>query len=239
MKAIKSAMEEGFNAFIAEHKTTPSTRVTLVQFDSAATPTTMTVSHTNISNWHAWQQQPTYHYPLDLQTVYANRPVTEVPTFTLNPRGGTPLIDALALTIDATGKRLRELPDADRPAGVLFVVITDGEENTSHLFKRQDVFNKITHQRDTYDWQFVFLGANQDAIQEGQSYGIPFAQSVNYNANQASTRAMFTNTASKSSQFVRGVAQGMPVTASAQSLNYNTQEREEILKGETPTTPAK
>ncbi|VVB50697.1 von Willebrand factor type A domain protein [uncultured archaeon] len=87
------------------------------------------------------------------------------------PRGGTALIDAMAQAILETGKRLGDMPEDERPANVIFAVMTDGEENSSRKYTNQQVFDMIKHQTDVYKWAFLFLGANQDAIASGSRYG--------------------------------------------------------------------
>ena len=58
----------------------------------------------------------------------------------------------------------RSLPESDRPGAVIVAILTDGLENASTHFKWRDIAEKIRHQRDSYQWEFLFLGANQDAI---------------------------------------------------------------------------
>src|SRR5688572_22144100 len=98
MDSIKTAMESGFDEFLAEHRKNPSTRLTLVQFDN--------------------------HNSQDV--VYTARPIVEAPRLSIDPRGMTPLFDALCTAIDRTGARLAAMPERDRPSNVLFVIITDG-----------------------------------------------------------------------------------------------------------------
>ena len=61
----------------------------------------------------------------------------------------------------------------ERPSKVLFVILTDGEENTSKRFTNAHVKQRIQHQIDVYKWTFIFLGANQDAFATGKEMGIP------------------------------------------------------------------
>ena len=62
------------------------------------------------------------------------------------------------------------------------IVITDGEENASKTYKKWDVKNRVDRQQSTYDWKFIYLGANQDAIQEAASYGISWGNTMTYAA---------------------------------------------------------
>jgi hypothetical protein len=75
------------------------------------------------------------------------------------------------------------MPEYQRPDQVLFVIITDGEENSSRKYRRADVRDRITHQQNKYKWQFVFLGANQDALKEAESYGIDHNHALAYAAD--------------------------------------------------------
>lgn len=170
METIKSAMESGFKEFVQGHKTIPTTRLTLVQFD---------------------HNQP-------YEEVYVERPITDVPELVLKPRGWTPLLDACCKTIDKAGQRLAAKRERDRPDKVLFLIITDGQENSSREFKREDVRRRIEHQTNTYKWEFTYLGANQDAYAEAVSLGIDFGKALNFTAGVAGTtnawRGLTTNT---------------------------------------------
>lgn len=70
------------------------------------------------------------------------------------------------------------------------MVITDGQENSSKAYKRADVASRVNKQRDAFKWQFVYLGANQDAFHEAATYGIPQQWTMAYNASQEGVRGM-------------------------------------------------
>jgi len=152
MRTIKEAMENALDEFITGHKEVPSTKVTLIEFDDRD----------------------------DQNVVFQAVPVTSVEDIKLHPRGNTPLLDAFCKAIDNTGRRLVNMPESKRPDQVLMVVITDGQENASKLYKRQDVFNRVRKQSDDYKWEFVYLGANQDTFSEAASFGIPWTHAINY-----------------------------------------------------------
>jgi hypothetical protein len=110
--------------------------------------------------------------------VHESMPILEVPDLnhqTFQPRGGTPLLDALGQTIDSTGRALAAIPEANRPNKVVFVVITDGQENSSHQHTKTSVKERIDHQSSRYNWQFVFLGANQDALMKQVRWELQWA----------------------------------------------------------------
>lgn len=98
-------------------------------------------------------------------------PLASVNNFELRPSGNTALFDAIGKTINAVGKRLSDTPEDQRPGLVSFVIITDGEENNSALFNLAQIKEMIMHQNKTYNWQFSYLGANQDAFSVGASLG--------------------------------------------------------------------
>ena len=103
----------------------------------------------------------------------------------INPGGMTALYDAIVLTGTQFGEALAALPEDERPGTVLVVIVTDGHENVSREAKIEDVKTLITQQQDVYNWDFVFLGANQDAIETGESFGLRKGASVTYDASQA------------------------------------------------------
>ena len=95
-------------------------------------------------------------------------------TYNLVPRGMTALLDAVGSEIVRTGQNLAELSEEHRPEKVLFVVVTDGQENSSHEYELDAVRNLITQQRDQYGWAFQFLGADAAAWQ-GRDMGMDYA----------------------------------------------------------------
>jgi hypothetical protein len=105
----------------------------------------------------------------------------------ITPGGGTALFDAIVHSVTEFGKALAELPEEERPGTVLTIIVTDGEENSSKENTLEDVNKIVTQQQDEYNWQFLFLGANQDAFSTGASFGFRQGASYNYTANAAGT----------------------------------------------------
>lgn len=101
------------------------------------------------------------------------------------PMGGTALNDCIGRAIDELGERLSRMNESDRPDKIVFAIQTDGEENSSKKFTTAQVKEKIKHQQDVYNWQFLFMGANIDAFAIGGSYGIPTNACLNFAANSA------------------------------------------------------
>jgi len=98
--------------------------------------------------------------------------------YALQPRGFTALLDAVGGEIVRTGEDLAKLKEKDRPAKVLFVVVTDGMENASHEFTVDKVKDLTDRQKSKYNWDFQFIGADQ-AAWAGASLGMNTTQYVN------------------------------------------------------------
>lgn len=207
MASIKPAMESAFNEFVQGHKVNPSTKLTLVQFDSLN--------------------------PYDL--VYQSVPVGAVEPLKLDPRGGTPLIDAFVQTIDRTGERLASLRESERPDQVLMVIITDGEENASRNHKRSDVSMRVANQHSKYGWNFLYLGANQDAIREASSYGIGREFAMSYNATAGGTISASNSFTANSVNYASSVG---GERLKSRSLNFTDDQRKQAVEDiiETTTT---
>ena len=123
-------------------------------------------------------------FATDYNAVYTACDVSTAPTLSnenYEANGGsTRLIDSACRAIDETGKRLAAMKEEDRPGKVIFVIITDGIENDSREFKKADMKSRIETQEKQFNWQFIYMGANQDAIAEAQSYGISAGKSLTY-----------------------------------------------------------
>ena len=195
MESIKDETISGFNYFLKEQKENGANAyLTLVQFDTQST-----------------------------DVVEENTPIVSVQSLnpqTYQPRGGTPLLDALGDTINSTGNTLKNIPESGRPDKIVFVIITDGEENSSHRYSRVKIKEMIEHQSDVYDWQFVYLGANQDAFAEAGGMGIAADNTANYlRVNTAAAfAAASTNVASYRS------------TGDSASLKYSGKQRTRLTK---------
>lgn len=86
--------------------------------------------------------------------------------------GCTALNDAVCIAIDTLGKELADMKETERPANIIFCIITDGMENASRKFTGEDVKKRIKEQTDKYGWNFQYLAANQDAFESGSALGI-------------------------------------------------------------------
>lgn len=129
--------------------------------------------------------------------------VPNLTSATFVPRGNTALLDAIGRAIGETGSRLEKTNEADRAGKVVFVIVTDGHENASHEYTPSKVHEMIEHQKTQYSWEFVFIGANQDAIKVATAYGINSANAMTYAANAVGTPKVFMAAASNL-RMVRG-----------------------------------
>ena len=114
----------------------------------------------------------------------------------LQPRGSTALLDAIGLAVSGFGARLAAIPEHARPGTVVVVVATDGLENASREWTSAAVQQLLTQQREQYGWDFVFLGANQDAITTGQSLGFAPGSSIDFAASPSGVHEV-TDSASR------------------------------------------
>lgn len=154
MEACRVEAENGVNHFIEEQRNQAGDcAFSLIQFDT------------------------------EYELVHQARPIDDVPDFQLVPRGMTALLDAVGKTINETGERLAGMEESERPGLVVLVIVTDGEENSSHEFKKSQIKTMIERQQNEYQWQFTFLGANQDAFAEAQGLGIAASAVANYAAS--------------------------------------------------------
>jgi hypothetical protein len=108
----------------------------------------------------------------------------------LEPRGMTALLDAIGIGVTEFGARLAAMPEHARPGTVVVVVATDGLENASHEWKPQAIKALLDQQREQYGWDFVFLGANQDAVTTGGELGFARDSSIDFDAEPTSARAV-------------------------------------------------
>lgn len=117
-----------------------------------------------------------YQVPYNNVDIKSISSLKEVAT----PRGGTALYDSFVRLVNDTGSHLNRMTESEKPGKILFVVVTDGEENSSKIFRLSDVKEKLNHQKDKYSWNFMFLGADFDANKLGASVGLNANQSAVY-----------------------------------------------------------
>ena len=165
MHSVKKETISGYNNFLGEQKKLKSkVSISLFQFDD--------------------------RFQTDYEMVDIGN-VKRLNDDTFVPRGLTALLDAIGNTIKITNKRYKTLESNNIPDKTIFVIITDGQENNSTKYNRDRIFKKIRKMEEENKWEFVFLGANQDAICEANKYGINAKRAMSYAADAIGTKNMF------------------------------------------------
>lgn len=106
-------------------------------------------------------------------------------------RGGTALIDALGGAIKHIKNVHKYIRPEDVPAHTMFIITTDGQENSSCVYSSSDVKKMIEEQKEKCGWEFLFIGANIDAVETAARYGIDSDRAVNYNADVQGTHVLY------------------------------------------------
>ena len=105
--------------------------------------------------------------------------------------GCTALLDAVGGAIHHIGNIHKYARKEDVPAHTMFVITTDGMENASRKYDLARVKEMIERQKEKYGWEFLFMGANIDAIETARSFGIDASRAVNYHADNIGTRNVY------------------------------------------------
>jgi hypothetical protein len=184
MESIREDTIGGFNGFLREQQAQPSpATLTLVQFDS---------------------QDPyeVLHSFAPIGMVSLLTPATYV------PRASTPLLDAIGRGINDLAARLANLPSDQRPAKVVFVIVTDGQENASQEFTAEKVRAMLDERRKA-GWQFVFLSADEKAIRDGGCVGVTEDYSMAVEKDGQGTQRLWRAISARSMEFRRAAQPDM------------------------------
>ena len=109
--------------------------------------------------------------------------------------GSTALMDAIGGAIHHIGNIHKYIRPEDVPANTMFVIMTDGMENASRRYSSDRVKQMIERQKKRYGWEFLFIGANIDAVETAARYGIDADRAVNYHADKEGTRVVYQSVA--------------------------------------------
>ncbi len=203
MSSVAEATVSGFDEFVKSQQIQGSNAaLTLVQFDS--------------------------QYDL----VWNGLPINDVPSIKniFEPRGMTALLDAVGRAIKETGERLNKLADKDKPNKVVCVIITDGFENASKEYTHAAISSLIEHQTSKYNWSFVFLGANQDAIASAAKIGIRAGWAATYNSTNEGTKKSFSKVGSKMSEYRCCALDSEALSFSGNDKIWTDKDREELIE---------
>jgi len=122
----------------------------------------------------------------------------------INPRGGTALLDAIGKAVLELKAKLKALPEVHRPAKVQVVIVTDGEENSSWQYNYEQIKSLVKKQTKK-GWDFVFLGANIDAVSVGSNFGIVPEKALTFNIASAAAVGNTSNSLSAYTTNYRGL----------------------------------
>lgn len=173
MAAIEDDTKGGFNAFLDDQRNEDGTAtVTLYDFDTT------------------------------VDRVFRARPIAEAPKLdddNYTPGGRTALHDAIHAAVTETADRISATEAADRPDNVVVVVLTDGKENASETPQAR-VRDQVEYRREEYGWEFLFVGANQDAALTAISVGMKEEWSLNISHSGDGARAAYESTSERISR---------------------------------------
>lgn len=127
-------------------------------------------------------------------TVHDRIPLAEVPEMTRAdylPAGCTALIDAIGMAIERTETIHKYIRKEDVPEHTLFMITTDGLENASTRFSSSEVKRMIERRKEQDGWEFIFVGANIDAVETAKHFGIHEDRVANYHADKRGTNVVF------------------------------------------------
>lgn len=171
MHRIADDIIGGFNDFVHRQKEgTGTATLTLVQFDT---------------------QDP-------YEVIHWFKPIGEIPPLTNQtfiPRAGTPLWDAVGRAIADLERSLSLLVPTAQPEQIVMVVVTDGMENASRQFRGGQIRQMITEKSEKHQWQFVYLSADLNAVNEAEQTGFSKAASMSYDPNAAGVKSAWHSTA--------------------------------------------
>jgi len=134
------------------------------------------------------------HDRIDIRAV---RPITTKEYYV---GGGTALLDAIGMTIQKIGNAQKHTAEEYRAEKVIFIIITDGQENASRSYSSDMIKSQIDRQKTKYGWEFIFLGANIDAVSTANRFGIQPDRAVDYLADSEGVKLKYivmNNTISK------------------------------------------
>jgi hypothetical protein len=164
MDRIKSDIIGGFNSFVEQQKAVPGEM-------------TLSLAQFNVE----------YKIIYDFVSIKDVIPLTDKAYI---PMDGTALLDSAAKLIADTGTKIAKLPEHERPERVMVVILTDGKENSSREYTKPKLAEMIKHQEEKYNWQFVYIGANQDGFEEGASMGM---RGMNFQATAGGTQTLYAS----------------------------------------------
>ena len=193
MESIRDDTIGGFNAFLREQQSQPGkATLTLVQFDS---------------------QDP-------FEVIHDWKPIKEVTELTRSiyvPRATTPLLDAMGRGINDLEKRITDMPEMEKPSRTIMAIITDGQENASREFRKDQVEKMIRDKQDNHNWQFVFLSADLAAIGDALQSGIRADSTMAFDKTSSGPRFAFRSISARIADYRKGISDAVVLTGEDRS----------------------
>lgn len=197
MDPVRNDTIGGYNAFVESQKNLPGEcDITLIQFNERSS---FTYKSKNINEIQQGLLKESYR-----------------------PAGSTALLDAIGTAITEKGKELSELPEEQRPSKVLFVILTDGEENCSKMYDNAKIKEMIEHQKTVYSWDFTFLGANIDTFAVAGGLGIAADKSLSFSTSKPGGMTRGLKSMSNYASATRSAASVADVKYSSQDIKDNS-----------------
>ena len=188
MESIRDDTIGGFNTFLKEQQQEVGTAtLTLAQFDT---------------------QNP-------YEVIHQFAPIHDVSELTRKtyvPRASTPLLDAIGRGINDLEQRLADMDPSQSPARVVFVIITDGQENSSKEFRKDQIVKMLQQKQDQDGWQFVFLSADLASINDAMAYGFQAASTMSHDRSAEGTASAWASLSARTSDHRRAKAKKITFT---------------------------
>ncbi len=134
----------------------------------------------------------------ELETIHDRAELSQIKPMTEDDytvRGCTALIDAIGSTIEHIGRIHKYARAEDVPVHTMFVIMTDGMENASRKYSSRKVKKMIERRKEADSWEFLFIGANIDAVETAAYFGIGRERAVNYHADRKGTSVVYETVA--------------------------------------------
>jgi uncharacterized protein YegL len=137
----------------------------------------------------------------EYEVMYEGLDASLVRPYQHEPRGNTALLDSVNRGLQQADQRFAKLSDSEKPDKVLFVIVTDGQENCSQETSRERLAELIQERTEKRNWQFVYLGANQDAFAAAGGMGIVRGGAINYTASPQGAQVAWQNLSSNTTKY--------------------------------------
>lgn len=203
MEPIRDDIIGGFNAFLEDQRRLPGTAsMTLIQFDT----------------------EDPYEIIHHFKLLEAVPPLTRD---TYIPRAATPLLDAIGRGINDLDETLAGMAETDRPEHVVVVIITDGQENSSKEFRKDGIVKMVTRHQEEYRWQFVFLSADLDSVNDALSYGMHHSSVIAYDKSTRGIMDVIKSSSDQISIFRKGLSKNVTFSKEDRDKQDNEKRRDD------------